>query len=260
MSRCLPLSQVWLDVDDGNRSMKETSDKRPAPQTLEEKYERAVEIVDTVLIFLAGSFLPDGTPVSTYFRSVYCRHEFVAAVKHRKRVVIVLETEPSKGGIQLSAHLNEAMKHPQLADVVAVLSRHAEQGWIVPWHRIRVFQDISLRLALSPAVCRDHHRVDETATRDGSEVFIQTDMMRRPVGVLPAGCHLYVSPFNPGAVEVAQLMAQELHAARRKATHRSTELVRWTANPEVHTRRFLLVLNASTWDSGNNPHVDQLSR
>ena len=263
-SRCLPLPQVWLDVDDGNRSMKETSkDKRPPPQTLEEKYQRAVEIVDTVLVFLAGIFLPDGTPVSTYFQSMYCRHEFMAAIRYEKRIVVILETEPSKGGIPLHAHLDEAAKHPEMDAIVALLNKHSEQGWIVPWHRIRVFQDLSLRLALAPIVCRDSSRVEEITVRQGAEVYLPSEIIRRPLGRLPVGCHLYVSEFNPGAIEVARLVASGLRNSKGRpkgggANNGGRGAIRWTNNPETMAGRFLLVLNASTWDRSANPYVDQL--
>ena len=50
MQALVPGLKVWLDVDDGNRSMQEKKSKRPPPQTLEEKYQRAVEIVDSVVL------------------------------------------------------------------------------------------------------------------------------------------------------------------------------------------------------------------
>ena len=260
--------QVWLDVDNGNRvvseareAKKQSKHKWAAPMTLEKKFERIVEIVDTVVVFLSGCFKVDGTPSSTYFRSVYCRHEFMAAIKNNKRVVIILETDPSKGGIPLSAHLDEARNYPELQAVVAVLSSHSDRGWIVPWHRIRVFQDVSLRLALAPIVCHERDRVDEAATREGAEVFISTEVVRRPLGRLPDGCHLYVSRFNPGATDVARLMASEVQGAKPmagRAKRGDRGIVRWTANPETKARRFLLVLNASTWDKNANPHVEQL--
>ena len=50
MQALVPGLKVWLDVDDGNRSMQEQKSDRPPPQTLEEKYQRAVEIVDSVVV------------------------------------------------------------------------------------------------------------------------------------------------------------------------------------------------------------------
>jgi len=213
-----------------------------------------------VVVFLSGSVMADGTPISAYFQSLYCRHEFMAAVKYKKRIVILCETEAAKGGIPLSAHLDEARKHPALEAVAAVLSAHAEQGWVVPWRRIRVFQDVSLKLALAPIVCGDSGRVDAMATRQGADVFIPTEVVRRSLGPLPAGCQLYVSRFNPGAADVARLVASSLEASGPKMSRarRNREAVRWTDNPETETSRFLLLLNASTWDANVNPDVDQL--
>ena len=69
----------------------------------------------------------------------------------------MLEIDPGKGGIPFSAHMAEAESHrgqEGMREVVQVLGTHAAQGWVVPWHRIRVFQDISLKLMLAPIVCQ----------------------------------------------------------------------------------------------------------
>ena len=214
-----------------------------------------------MIIFLSGKVAADGTPVSTYFRSIYCRHEFVAAVKYNKRVVVVLEINQSKGGVPLSVHLDEAEKHTGqegMPEVVNVLRQHAERGWIVPWHRIRAFQDVSLKLILAPIVCQESGEVDKPATRKGSEVYIPADVTRRPLKPLPPHCHLYVSRHNPGAAAVAKLLSGELKGAAKGGNE--TQSLSWTQDEQHSAGRFLLLLNGSTWDPAANQHADQLFR
>ena len=212
-----------------------------------------------MVIFLAGTTAADGTTVSSYFRSVYCRHEFVAAVKYKKRVVIVLEINRAKGGIPLSIHIAEAEKHISqegMPDVVNVLRQHAERGWIVPWHRIRVFQDVSLKLILAPIVCQQSGEVDKQTTRQGNEVYIPADVTRPPLKPLPPHCHLYVSPHNPGAAGVAELLSDELKGVAKGGNE--TQSLSWTQDEQHSAGRFLLLLNGSTWDPSANPHTAQL--
>ena len=93
MQRLVPGLKVWLDVDEGNRSNLATKtifsakrSHRPAPTTLEEKYQMAVECVDSMIVFLAGTFEADGIAVSTYFRhareSCWCRLATYLCVPH----------------------------------------------------------------------------------------------------------------------------------------------------------------------------------
>ena len=199
-------------------------------------------------------------------RSVYCRHEFMAAVKYRKRIVVVLEVDPIHGGVPLSAHIDEAERHAAtddgMAAVLEVLRRHEEQGWIVPWHRIRAFQDLSLQLILAPIVCLDDGKTDEVETREGKLVFIPTQLCRRPLRPLPQACHLYISPNNPRAKEVAEQMAklQDEKAAQRSwAGLSNRQQLNWTHDAGEAAQRFLLFLDSSTWDREKNPHAAELS-
>ena len=52
MQALVPGLKVWLDVDDGNRSTQEQKSSRPPPTTLTEKYKRAIEIVDSVVVLV----------------------------------------------------------------------------------------------------------------------------------------------------------------------------------------------------------------
>ena len=278
MQVLVPGFKVWLDVDDGKRSMQPKKTKQVAPKTLEETYQRLVSSADSVVIFLSGTFAANDTPVSTYFKSMYCRHECIAAVKYKKRIVIVLEIDPSHGGISLRSHMDEAKKHLDqtgMPEVVEMLERHAKQGWIVPWHRIRPYQDVSLKLLLAPIVCKDATEVDGQDTRRGQLVYLPSEVTRQPLPLLPPGCYVYVSPHNPGAAEVAGQLASKLEGMAQEQSSRSSKSLisfrRSKATAERHSLtwsedegkkeeagRFLLLLNASTWDRKKNSKVDQL--
>ena len=186
----------------------------------------------------------------------------MAAVQYKKRIVILQELNPTKGGVPLATHIDEAMKHvaahPEMAGVVEVLRTHSEHGWIIPWHRIRVFQDVTLRLALAPIVCTDDDKVDAAATRQGKDVYISTELTRAPLKPLGPGCHLYVSRNNPGAAEFAQQLADDMaHAAGRNMRRQRLE---WTDDANMEAQRFLLLLNRATWDPTANSRFDELHR
>ena len=102
----------------------------------------------------------------------------------------------------------------------------------------------------------DPFAYDAMASRDaqvrrGNNVFIPAELTRQPLRPLhhplgPLGCHLYVSPYNPGAKTVAQELAGELDRlagecsvrvepyGTRRQTHTETPD---TAHTLTHTQR-----------------------
>ena len=93
----MPGLKVWLDVDD----LISTSD-----------LEAAVHSSMCIIVFLSGSTHEDSNvkqTISDYFRSWNCKREFYAAAISAKDapIVLVIETDPSKGGVPWSTHVND---------------------------------------------------------------------------------------------------------------------------------------------------------
>ena len=147
MKELVPGFKVWLDVDDGQFSLKQAKQKQhqkfkpmhvslPLSHTkakqvaaaeagtsaakggaestqtaLEAKFRDRISKVDALIAFLGGEIATDGQQSSLYFRSPFCRAEFKAAVEFGIRIVLIHEINPGKGGVAFSVHLQEAIKH-----------------------------------------------------------------------------------------------------------------------------------------------------
>ena len=48
-----------------------------------------------------------GKDLSSYFASKYCVMEYRGALSAGKPIIFILETDPSHGGVPLSAHIDE---------------------------------------------------------------------------------------------------------------------------------------------------------
>ena len=135
-----------------------------------------------VIIFLSGSLAGSGQR-SDYFGSKAAMREFRHAVATEKRCVRVLETDPRHGGVALPTH-REACP----ADLRAAF----EAMPLVPWHRVRAFQLVALRLILRAILSE---RPSDSIT------FLQAPVVLPP-------CRVYCSAHNVDAAAVAESLVQ----------------------------------------------------
>ena len=80
---------------------------------------------------------------SDYFRSPPCQQELRRAMSTKTPIVWVLETDPAHGGIAMESHLHDCPD-----DIRPMLEAAIAAQEVIDWHRIRSFQDTSLRLIL----------------------------------------------------------------------------------------------------------------
>jgi hypothetical protein len=186
-----PGLRCFLDVED----LEDTS-----------RLEEYVRASDVFIGFLSGSAdatLSSAVPVSSfsaadvlrsdYFRSANCVREISAAAAATKQICFVMEIDKRHGAVPLEIHRRDCPeKLRQLFDV----------NPIVPWFRAVQFQLLTLRLILQ--------RVLGTLA---GELYIPGHILHKMEPMLPpappAVFHLHVSCNNPGATEVAALLASE---------------------------------------------------
>lgn len=164
--------RVFLDVDDLNEV---------------DALEKLIDATDTVIIFLSGLTLKNGAACSDYMTSRNCLRELRAAVEKKKPIIFVIETDKQHGGVPLDVHRRDCPP-----DLVQALDEHP----ILPWHRAKIYLAVSMRLIVESLL--------QTEVKIPGELM--RSEMRMPFG---AACVLYVSPHNPGASEVADLLAAE---------------------------------------------------
>jgi len=225
----LPGISVFLDVDD-----------------LEEigALEQYVRETAVVLIFLSKG----------YFRSFNCLREVVASVNQKKPVVLVWEPDPSKGGARVPELVNELFERREALETLGLTPEEAEEYIfrtsqkdgrpIIPWHRIKDFQLMSLKMitqamiSTSPAyalperesvgsrraevVCSNAPELEIPDTVDAQKMFLMQPAI------------VYVSDLNPGAVAVANELKRAL-----KGFH--------VTNKPPSATHFLLYLSTDTF-------------
>jgi len=147
-------------VDDGWWRPKAKGEKaqRKPPADLAESYKLKARHSAALIVVLTGEFGEGGVARSSYFESKYCVMEYRGALAAGKPIVFVLEADPAHGGIPMQTHLDELASaqgdhwknEDGTDDTVArnLLRQHWERGLVVPWQRVRAFQDVSLRLVL----------------------------------------------------------------------------------------------------------------
>ena len=155
-----------------------------------------------LVVFLSGSSSPLGQPQSDYFSSANCMVELRAAVDQDVPILLVLETDPTHGGVPLEVH-REACPD----ELAAAVFRHPP----IPWHRLRDFQTVSLRLLIERLL---------TAWRvPGADraIFIPSDRLLRPTPrlVTKRPYHFYHSPHNPGVELIVDMLEQAAPRPRR---------------------------------------------
>ena len=108
----LPSCRCFLDVD----SLEDI-----------ELLEAHVRESDMVLVMLTQG----------YISSANCRRELVEAIRQKKRLILLQETDANHGALKLEALVKEVELLPLLADrdAGAVLVRMVEAGAMLEWHR-----------------------------------------------------------------------------------------------------------------------------
>jgi hypothetical protein len=181
LTALIPGLRVFLDIDD----LSDIS-----------ALEQLIDATDVIIVFLSGSAPPGdaGGERSDYMRSANCMRELRRAVETGKRLVFVSETDAQHGAVSMATHRRDCP-----AELRHVLDEHP----VVPWHRTQPFASVSLRQIAERVV---------GAWRDGDSLRVPGEELRRPTLVSPpppARFHLYASPHNPGATEVAALLSKE---------------------------------------------------
>ena len=224
LTALVPDLRVFLDVDDLNDIG---------------SLEALIDATDTIIIFLSGSTLANGAACSDYMMRTNCKRELRAAVEKKKPIIFVLETDPQHGGVSLDVHRRDCPP-----DLVHALDEHP----IIPWYRVKVYLCVSMRLILQHILQTEVKIPGEMVRAD---LHVQGSV-RESAGMsnLDGTCSLYVSPHNPGASEVGDLLTAE-------AQHVGFPLT-ITADPNVAltTGVVLVYLNNRTHDGGDALHAE----
>ena len=213
----VPSLRVWLDVDD-------MRSKAGTKATNTSNFGAVIDTTETMIAFMSGSrrrgsvrgasahaahaaARAGGTASSTapgasqasersdYFCSPPCQQELRRAMSTKTPIVWVLETDPAHGGIAIESHLHDCPDDIRPA-LEAAIAAHE----VIDWHRIRSFQDTSLRLILQRVLAK------EAEARVADDVYVPTEITRAPMRLYPPPpphkFHVWVSEHNPGAAEL----------------------------------------------------------
>jgi hypothetical protein len=236
----LPSARVFLDVDD----------LKSGSGTAE------VDKSECILVFTTTS----------YFTKKNSMKELYRAVVQRRPILAMLEPDTTQEGGLTQATITEMLTSEKLdgvkfdwlkkqynkwADENALAPNafdHAPSGAEVAaslfsvepveWNRLPHFQDVTIRLIAERGILRS----------ESGALYLQGEAASMKVDLKPPvlDFHLYVSPFNLGAKE----LAEELTGSNVLINKRST--LRWTANLSLRPRceHMLVLLDDRTWMSG----------
>ena len=136
--------------------------------------------------------------VSDYFRSGPCLNEIRRSHKNDIPIVFLLETDPTHGGVPMEVHKRDCPDYLQ-----ALLA----SAPVVEWHRVQVYQDVSLRRLAREVL---HIEAAERKLSPSDEgVYHPREIIRQPIKLGEVGStaakrfHIYASRSNPGAAELA---------------------------------------------------------
>ena len=148
----------------------------------------------------SGKIMPtsaQGLERSDYFLSPPCQQELRRAVSTKTPIVWVYETDPVHGGIAMETHLADCPE-----DLRPLLEASIAAQEVIDWHRIRSFQDTSLRLILQRVLAV------EAEERLADLVYVPTEVTRVPMRLhpppVPYKYHVWFSEHNPGAAELVE--------------------------------------------------------
>ena len=167
-----------------------------------------------MIAILTGSVQEDGKEISGYFRSPPCQQELRRAMSTDTPIVWLHEIDPGKGGISLEGHLHDCPE-----GLRAPLELAIEGGRIVEWHRIRAFQDVSLRLLAAGVLVRQLQERQE-AVYHPNEIFLKYLSIPPPNAGEGLKYHAYCSRNNEGASVLMRQLAEQ-HARGRSRSHRT---------------------------------------
>ena len=215
----VPSLRVWLDVDD-------MRSKAGTKATNTSNFGAVIDTTETMIAFMSGSrrrgsvrgasahaahahaapraggkassTAPGASQASErsdYFCSPPCQQELRRAMSTKTPIVWVLETDPAHGGIAIESHLHDCPD-----DIRPTLEAAITAHEVIDWHRIRSFQDTSLRLILQRVLAK------EAEARVADDVYVPTEITRAPMRLHPPPpphkFHVWVSEHNPGAAEL----------------------------------------------------------
>ena len=230
LNQLVPGISTFLDVDD----LDDVS-----------RLEDYIGATQTVVVFLSGG----------YVTSKNCLRELRAAVKQKKPLLVVREIEDKKGRITNEA-VRESLKDEELLN--ALLGAPS-----IDWHRISVYQDLSLLQIIRQLVPEPERK--DLYMPGGPLEQLEACALPPTSSAVPA--HLYVSPHNQGANTLARELAQTFAAIGgerergKRATKRLTRATRVPLNLMSDATAFesagamLLLLDKHTW----NAAADDLS-
>ena len=120
-------------------------------------------------------------------------------MERKRPLILLLETDPSHGGVPLDVHRAECPDE---------LREHVFAAPLVTWHRLRPFQMCSMKLLIVELL-----RAWKAAGAD-QPIFLPGDLLRSPPPPLATRkeFHVYYSASNAGAAEVAESIGE---ASRR---------------------------------------------
>ena len=208
----VPSLRVWLDVDD-------MRSKAGTKATNTSNFGAVIDTTETMIAFMSGtkkrnsvshshllSQSKSASKLATsgvagersdYFCSPPCQQELRRAMSTKTPIVWVYETDPAHGGISMETHLADCPD-----DLRPMLEAAIAAHEVIDWHRIRSFQDTSLRLILQ------HVLAKEAEERVADLVYVPTEITRVPMRLhpppLPHKFHVWVSEHNPGAAELIE--------------------------------------------------------
>ena len=129
-----------------------------------------------------------------YFKSKNCMREVQACYEGRKLLVLLHETDEAKGGAPLDVLRSECSV--DVRDYV-----FGSERTIIPWHRISVFQLVSLKLVVEGMLSG----CPEYAGKPSPELYLPNELPRVRLA-FRSPPRVYVSEHNPRAAEVARVL------------------------------------------------------
>ena len=217
---------VFLDVDD----LEDISD-----------LEGYIERTKVVLIFCSQG----------YFESKNCMRELVSSARKGKALLPLVEEQGRHGGLSIEdvcERLHAAgdsyakwgfdATAPRGNALVSALLGQSNEP--LEWNRLGVFQDVSLRLVAEATL-----RATSAVVGLLQPVFVQGEVaqLRVNLGAPRAGrkFHIYCSPFNAGALELADELTDE-RGLKIECADDASQL--------EECEHMLVYLHALTWTSG----------
>ena len=201
-----PGLKCWLDVDNMRT-------KAGTSSTDKASFEQLIDGIQVMVALLTGS-IKDGEEYSDYLNSPPCQHELRRALSNGAPVVFVQESASAKLEIQEQHHMSQLCLIGSLlcALIVAADPVHGgisleahrracpqdllpllDNGKIIEWHRVRTYQDVSLKLILQDLL------QELAVKRTNDSVYLRREVVREPLFLAPppeGRFHLFGAPHH----------------------------------------------------------------